>query len=75
MLQHHLKRKTTTVDVEFDYHGSIIANVSDGTDTVNTSYTVTINLKAIDIAYDNKNTNLNCEDAQCVVDKINEMSK
>ena len=67
--------KTTTVDVEFDYHGSIIANVSDGTDTVNTSYTVTINLKAIDIAYDNKNTNLNCEDAQCVVDKINEMSK
>ena len=65
----------TTVDVEFDYHGSIIANVSDGNENINTSYTVTIKLRAVDIAYDNKNTNLQCEDAQCVVDKINEMSK
>ena len=64
---------TKTVDVEFDNHGSIAATATDGTNTVNSSYTVTIKLKASELSYDNKNTGLDCTDAQCALDAIKKM--
>ena len=62
--------KSTTANVSFDNHGSLVAYVSDGTNTVNSSYTVTIKLKAADLSYDNTNTSLPCEDAQCALDEF-----
>ncbi len=64
---------TKTVDVEFDNHGSVAATATDGTNTVNSSYTVTIKLKASELSYDNKNTGLDCTDAQCALDAIKKM--
>lgn len=64
---------TKTADVSFDYHGNIVANVSDGTNQISSSYTVTIKLRAIDLEYDNTNTNMDCVDAQCAIDTIDEM--
>lgn len=65
--------KTKSVDVSFDYHGNIVANVSDGTNNVSASYTVTIKLRAIDLEYDNSETGMECSDAQCAIDTIDDM--
>ena len=62
-----------TIDVPFNYHGNIVANVSDGTNSVSNTYNVTIKLRAVDLSYDNSKTNLNCEDVQCAIDSIKEM--
>ena len=64
---------STTAQVSFDNHGTIAAYVSDGVSTVNSSYTVTIRLKAADLSYDNTNTGMDCVDAQCALDAIKKM--
>ena len=64
---------STTANVSFDNHGSVTATVTDGTNTENPAYTVTIKLKAADLSYSNASTGLNCTDAQCALDKIKEM--
>lgn len=66
---------TKTVPVSFDYHGNIVANVSDGTNVTSNTYNVVIRLKAADLSYNNSNTGLDCEDAQCALDKISELTK
>ena len=63
----------STEEVPFYYHGNIVASVSDGTNTISNTYTVTIKLRAIDLTYDNSKTGLDCEDAQCAIDAIDEM--
>lgn len=63
----------TTAEVEFGYHGNIVASVSDGTNSISSTYTVTIKLRAVDLSYDNSKTGLDCEDAQCAIDAIDEM--
>ena len=62
-----------TVDVSFDYHGTVATSISDGINIVNASYNVTIELTASDLSYDNKNTGLDCIDAQCALDAIKKM--
>lgn len=62
-----------TTEVEFDNHGNIVASVSDGTNSISSSYTVTIKLRAVDLTYDNSKTGLDCEDAQCALDAIDDM--
>ena len=62
-----------TAKVSFDNHGSVVANVSDGTNNTNDSYNVIIKLKAADLSYDNTNTSLPCEDAQCALDELKKM--
>ena len=64
---------TQTVQVPFDYHGNIVANISDGTNNVSSSYTVTIKLRAVDLEYDNTKTGMDCEDAQCAIDTIDKI--
>lgn len=64
---------TKTVNVPFDYHGSIVATVSDGTNKLSSSYNVRIVLRAIDLSYDNTKTGLKCEDAQCALDEIKKL--
>ena len=64
-----------TVNVPFDYHGTIVANVTDGTNQTSSSYNVRIILRAVDLSYDNKKTGLNCEDAQCALDELKKMLK
>lgn len=61
---------TKTVNVSFDYHGDIVANVSDGTNTNSSTYHVQIKLRAIDLKFDKSKTDLDCEDAQCALDAI-----
>lgn len=62
--------KSQTQEVEFDYHGSVVATVTDNTNTLSSSYNVVISLRAVDLSYDNKKTGLDCEDAQCAIDEI-----
>ena len=64
-----------TVDVKFDYHGSIVANVTDGNNTANNTYNVRITLRAVDLSYNNDKTKLNCTDAQCALDEIKKLLK
>ena len=64
---------TKTVDVSFDNHGSVVANVSDGINTLNPVYNVKIELTASDLSYSNANTGLNCQDVQCALDEIKKM--
>ncbi len=64
---------TKTVDVEFDNHGSVAATATDGTNTVNSSLTVIIKLKAAELSYANTNTGLDCTDVQCALDAIKKM--
>ena len=59
-----------TAEVEFDQNGSLVATVTDGTNTESSSYTVTIQLKAEHLSYDNSKTNLPCEDVQCALDEL-----
>ena len=70
-------RKSKTKEVLFDYHGSVVATVSDGTtaNTESASYQVVIKLRAIDLSYDNTKTGMECVDAQCALDKISQMIK
>ena len=63
----------TETPVEFDYHGSVVVTISDGTNTSSTTYNVTIILKAADLSYDNTNTGMDCVDAQCALDAIKKM--
>ena len=69
--------KSKTKEVLFDYHGSVVATVSDGTtaNTESASYQVVIKLRAIDLSYDNTKTGMECVDAQCALDKISQMIK
>ena len=64
---------TQTKDVSFDYHGDIVAYVSDGTNEVSSAYTVQIKLTASDLSYDNSKTEMECEDAQCALDELKNM--
>ena len=56
--------------VDYNYSGTLVATVTDGTNTVSSSYTITIKLKAEHLSYDNSKTNLPCEDAQCALDEL-----
>ena len=69
--------KSKTKEVLFDYHGSVVATVSDGTtaNTESASYQVVIKLRAIDLSYNNTKTGMECVDAQCALDKISQMIK
>ena len=64
---------TETVNLEYSQNGDIVATVSDGDNTVTSSYTVKIELRAIDISYSNTNTGMDCVDAQCALDAIKKM--
>lgn len=63
----------TPAPVKFDYHGTIATKITDGTNTITDSYTVTIKLRAVDLEYDNSKTGLECEDAQCALDEIDKI--
>lgn len=65
--------KTNSKKVTFDYHGSIVATVTDGTNTLSSSYNVRITLRAVDLSYDNTKTGMNCVDAQCALDEIKKL--
>ena len=65
--------KTKTATVIFYYHGSVVATVTDGTNTLSSTYQVQIKLRAIDLEYDNSKTGLKCEDAQCALDEIKKL--
>ena len=65
--------KSKTQNVEFDYHGSLVATVTDGTNTLSSTYNVRITLRAIDLSYDNTKTGMNCVDAQCALDEIKKL--
>ena len=64
-----------TVNVDFDYHGNIVANATDGNNNANNTYNVVIKLKAADLSYQNEKTELPCEDAQCALDELKKMLK
>lgn len=65
---------STTTQVEFDYHGSLVVTISDGTNTTTSqAYTVRIELKASDLSFDKTKTELPCEDAQCALDELKKM--
>lgn len=64
-----------TVEVPFDYHGSLVANATDGNNNANNTYSVIIKLKAADLSYQNSKTELPCEDAQCALDELKKMLK
>ena len=66
---------SSTKEVSFDYSGTLVATVSDGTNTMSSSYTVTVKLKAEHLSYENNKTNLPCEDAQCALDELRKMLK
>ena len=63
----------TETPVDFDYHGSVVVTISDGTNTSSATYNVKIKLKAADLSYDNTNTGMDCVDAQCALDAIKKM--
>ena len=65
--------KTKTVNVDFDYHGSVVATATDGTNTKSSTYNVVITLRAVDLSYDNSKTGLDCEDAQCALDELKKL--
>ena len=65
--------KTKTMQVEFDYHGTLVATVTDGTNILSSTYNVKITLRAVDLEYNNSKTGLECEDAQCALDEIKKM--
>ena len=65
--------KAKTATVIFYYHGSVVATVTDGTNTLSRTYQVQIKLRAIDLEYDNSKTGLKCEDAQCALDEIKKL--
>lgn len=64
-----------TIEVPFDYHGSVVANATDGNNNANNTYNVVIRLKAADLIYKNEKTELPCEDAQCAIDELKKMLK
>ena len=64
-----------TIEVPFDYHGSVVANATDGNNNANNTYNVVIKLKAADLIYKNEKTELPCEDAQCAIDELKKMLK
>lgn len=64
-----------TIEVPFDYHGSVVANATDGNNNANNTYNVVIKLKAADLIYKNEKTKLPCEDAQCAIDELKKMLK
>ena len=63
----------TTADVSFDNHGSLVVYISDGVTTVSSTYNVKIKLTASDLSYENTQTQLPCEDAQCALDELKKM--
>ncbi len=66
--------KSQTQKVNFDYHGSVVATVTDGTNNLSSTYNVLITLRAVDLSYDNAKSKLDCEDAQCAIDEIAKMT-
>ena len=62
-----------TANVQYDYHGTLVATVSDGLNKTNPTYNVVIKLRAVDLSYENDKTGLNCEDAQCALDAIKKL--
>ena len=64
----------SSTPVEFDYHGSVVVTISDGTNTTTSqAYTVKIELKASDLSFDKTKTELPCEDAQCALDELKKL--
>ena len=61
---------TETVNLEYSQNGDIVATVSDGDNTVTSSYTVKIELRAVDISYTNTKTGMDCVEAQCALEEI-----
>ena len=59
--------------VSFEDDGELVVYVSDGVSTVSSSYNVKINLKAEDLIFEQGDTNLPCEDAQCALDELKKM--
>ena len=63
----------TSVELNYEQNGNIVASVSDGVNTVTSSYTVKIELRAVDLSYDNANTGMDCAETQCALDTIKKM--
>ena len=57
--------------VQFNTNGTLLATLSDGTNTVASTYT--FRLRASLLSYNSSKTGLDCNDAQCALDKIREM--
>ena len=59
---------STTANVTFSAQGNIVASITDGTNTANSTYT--FDPAASNLSFDNTETGLDCSDAQCAIDEI-----
>lgn len=66
----YTRTTTTKTNVALQTATNIIARVSDGDNMVSSSYTFAPT--ATDLYYDDSDTNLGCDTAQCAIDKVKE---